>query len=408
MVRIAWVLNRLFQYLTPSTHANAHQPQLIMGLFSKIKGEFIDVIEWLDSSNDTIVHRFERYGNEIKNGAKLTVRESQVAVFVNEGQLADVFKPGMYTLETENLPLLSTLKGWKYGFKSPFKAEVYFVNTKQFLDQKWGTPSPITLSDDRFGMFEVRAFGSYAFRVHDAAMFLKEVVGTDDSFTTEQVQGQIRSLINTRFTDHLGENEIPVEKLASNVNELSQAAHETLKPELEADYGLNLTKFLVENVSMPEEIKKEIFEYSRLGRVNTQQLAQLKMAKSIETAAANEGMGGAGMGMGVGMGMGNMMTGMMAQNMQNMNQQGQPQGQPQQPAAGGPPPMPGQAMFYVAVNGQQTGPFPMATLQGMVGQGQLTPQTNVWKEGMAAWAAASAVPELTTLFGAVPPPPPPA
>src|SRR5579871_5298809 len=138
-----------------------------MGIFDKLKSEFIDIIEWTDSSNNTMVHRFERYGNEIKNQAKLTVRESQVAVFINEGKLADVFSPGMYTLTTENLPILSTLKGWKYGFNSPFKAEVYFVNTKNITDQKWGTKNPITVSDPEFGPVRVRAFGTYAFQVSD-------------------------------------------------------------------------------------------------------------------------------------------------------------------------------------------------------------------------------------------------
>ncbi|EKD41767.1 MAG: hypothetical protein ACD_73C00541G0001, partial [uncultured bacterium] len=144
-----------------------------MGLWDKIKGEFIDVIEWTDSSSDTMVYRFERQGNEIKNGAKLTVRESQMAVFVNEGQFADVFTPGLHTLTTQNLPILTTLKSWPHGFNSPFKAEVYFVNTKNFTDQKWGTKNPITLNDPRFGMVEIRAFGTFATRVIEPKLFLK-------------------------------------------------------------------------------------------------------------------------------------------------------------------------------------------------------------------------------------------
>src|SRR5574344_2648789 len=139
-----------------------------MGLLDKLRGEFIDIIEWIDDSNDTMVYRFERYQNEIKNGAKLTVREGQVAVFINEGQLADVFQPGMYTLNTQNLPILATLKGWKYGFNSPFKAEVYFVSTKQFVDLKWGTPNPVMLRDPEFGPIRIRAFGNYSIQVTDA------------------------------------------------------------------------------------------------------------------------------------------------------------------------------------------------------------------------------------------------
>ncbi len=176
-----------------------------MGLLKKIKGEFIDIIEWLDPTNDTIVHRFERHQNEIKMGAKLTVRESQVGVFINEGQIADVFEPGMHSLTTENMPILSTLKGWKYGFNSPFKAEVYFVNTKKFTDNKWGTPNPIMLRDPEFGPIRIRAFGNYEFRVKDATTFIKDIVGTDGSFTKDEVTDQLRNIILTRFTDAIGE-----------------------------------------------------------------------------------------------------------------------------------------------------------------------------------------------------------
>src|ERR1043165_3188366 len=172
-----------------------------MGLFDKLKNEFIDIIEWLDSSNDTIVWRFPRYQNEIKNGAKLTVRESQVAVFVNEGKIADVFQPGMYTLETQNIPILSTLKGWKYGFNSPFKAEVYFVNTRRFTDLKWGPKNPVMMPDKEFGMVRLRSFGTYEVRVKDAPTFLKEIVGTDDKFSTDEVSEQLRNILVSKFTN---------------------------------------------------------------------------------------------------------------------------------------------------------------------------------------------------------------
>jgi membrane protease subunit (stomatin/prohibitin family) len=154
-----------------------------MGLWDKLRGELIDIIEWLDPSNDTMVYRFERRGNEIKYGAKLTVREGQAAVFVNEGQIADVFPPGMYTLETSNLPIVSTLQGWKYGFESPFKAEVYFCSTRRFTDLKWGTKNPVMLRDPEFGPIRLRAFGAYAMRVSDPGTFIKEIVGTDGHFT---------------------------------------------------------------------------------------------------------------------------------------------------------------------------------------------------------------------------------
>ncbi len=176
-----------------------------MGIWNKITGQFIDIIEWLDNTQDTMVYRFERQDNEIKNGAQLIVRESQVAVFVNEGQIADIFQAGTYTLTTQNLPILSTLKGWKYGFNSPFKAEVYFVSAKNFVDRKWGTKNPIMVRDPEFGPIRLRAFGSYTIRVTDAAKFLKEVVGTNAEFTTDQITDQLRNLVVTRFTDIIGE-----------------------------------------------------------------------------------------------------------------------------------------------------------------------------------------------------------
>jgi len=361
-----------------------------MGIFDKLKSEFIDIIEWTDSTSNTLVHRFERYGNEIKNQAKLTVRESQVAVFINEGKLADVFSPGMYTLTTENLPILSTLKGWKYGFNSPFKAEVYFVNTKNVTDLKWGTKNPITVSDERFGMLELRAFGTYALRVKDAAVFIREIVGTEGDFTSEGIAEQLQSLIVTRFTDAIGEANLPVESYAAKTNEISTLIQGIIDPEFGA-YGLTITKFLIENVSMPEEIKKEIFELSRLAKVDLTKLAQMKAAKAIEKAAENPGgMAGAGVGMGVGFGLGNQMSNLFSQQAAA--------------APAGPPPLPTAASFFVAVNGQQSGPFDLATLQTMAGKNQLTRETLVWKQGMSGWLAAGQVAELSTVFSNLPPP----
>ncbi len=362
-----------------------------MGIFDKLKSEFVDIIEWTDSSNNTMVHRFERYGNEIKNQAKLTVRESQVAVFINEGKLADVFSPGMYTLTTENLPFLSTLKGWKYGFNSPFKAEVYFVNTKNITDQKWGTKNAITVSDDRFGMLELRAFGTYALRVKDAAVFIKEIVGTEGEFTSEGICEQLQSLIVTRFTDAIGEVNLPVESYAAKTNEISSLIQGIIDPEFGA-YGLTITKFLIENVSMPEEIKKEIFELSRLSKIDLTKLAQMKAAKAIEKAAENTGgIAGAGVGMGVGYAVGNQMTNLFA-------------AQQQSSTSSTPPPLPVAVSFFVAVNGQQSGPFDLATLQAMATRNQFNKDSLVWKQGMTGWLAAGQVTELNSVFSSVPPP----
>ncbi len=371
-----------------------------MGLFDSIRGEFIDIIEWTDDSNDTLVYRFERHDNEIKNAAKLVVREGQAAVLINEGKLADVFAPGTHTLETKNLPILSTLKGWKYGFDSPFKAEVYFISTRNFTDQKWGTKNPITLSDPRFGMLEIRAFGTYVIRVDDPTKFIKEIVGTDGHFTTDEISNQLRSMIVTRFTDAIGEAELPVEKYAANTNEISKLVKEIMQEEFNA-YGIELTKFLIENISMPEEIKKEIFELSRLDRIDLDKFAKIKAAKAIEKAAENEsGTAGAGMGMGMGFAMANQMGQAFAPK-QQQQQAAQP------PAGGAPPPIPVAETFHVVVNGQQSGPFDMGTLKQMVSQKQITKESLVWKQGMATWTAAGQVSTLSNLFGAVPPPLPP-
>lgn len=376
-----------------------------MSIWNKLKGEIIDIVEWLDPTNDTIVHRFERYNNEIKNGTQLIVRESQVAVLVDQGQIADVFQPGRYELKTDNVPILSTIKGWKYGFNSPFKCEVYFVNTKQFIDQKWGTRNPIILNDDRFGMLEIRSFGTYAIRVEDAGTFIREIVGTDGNFTSEKVTEQLRSIVVTRFTDAIGESKITVEMMAGSVNELSDLAHAQIQPEFK-EYGLDLTKFLIENVSMPEEIKKEIFELSRLDRIDLNKLAQMKAAKAMEKAAENPGgTAGAGIGMGMGFAMANQMGQVFNQPPAQQSQASAAQSGASQ--AGGPPPLPNAASWFLGINGAQEGPYDLSGLQNLIAQGKLNAETLVWSQGMSGWMKASEVDALKSLFGSVPPPLPP-
>jgi membrane protease subunit (stomatin/prohibitin family) len=371
----------------------------IMGLFDKLKGEFIDIIEWLDDSNDTMVYRFERYGNEIKNGAKLTVREAQVAVFINEGKLADVFQPGMYDLTTANLPVLSTLKGWVHGFNSPFKAEVYFVNTKRFTDLKWGTPNPIMLRDAEFGPIRLRAFGSYSIRITDGAVFLKEVVGTDGDFTKDEVVEQLRNIVVSRFTDALGESKIPALDLAANYDELGKFMEEKIGGEF-GEYGLQLVKLLVENISLPPAVEEALDKRSSMGILgNLNQYSQFQAANAMESAAKNpNGTASGGIGMGMGFAMANQMGNAMSGNQQQQNQAA---------PAGGPPPIPQTVSYYVAVNGQQTGPFDMNVLKQKVLSGELTRDSMVWKNGMAAWSAAGTVAELNSVFGQVPPPLPP-
>ncbi len=373
-----------------------------MGLLNKLKNELIDIVEWLDPSNDTVVHRFERYQNEIKMGAKLTVRESQVAVFINEGQIADVYSPGMYTLTTENMPILSTLKGWKYGFNSPFKAEVYFVNTKKFLDNKWGTPNPVMLRDAEFGPVRIRAFGIYEFRVVDAALFIKDIVGTDGQFTTDQITGQLRNIIITRFTDAVAESKIPVLDMAANYNEFSEIVGKEIIEEYK-NYGLEMTKFLVSNISLPQNVEEALDKRSSMGIIgNMNQYTQFQAANAMEAAATNPGGGGASEGMGMGMGLA-----MASTMMNNMNQATQQPMQQQQTTGAAAPPPPPVLSFFVVVNGQQAGPYDINTLKQLATKGELTKETLVWKQGMANWMAAGQVPELTQVFGATPPPVPP-
>jgi membrane protease subunit (stomatin/prohibitin family) len=360
-----------------------------MGIFDKLKGELIDIIEWTDDSANTMIWRFPRYENEIKYGAQLIVRESQQAIFVNEGQIADVFVPGRYVLETQNIPLLTTLKGWKYGFKSPFKTEVYFVSTKNFTDQKWGTKNPIMLRDAEFGPVRLRAFGTFALKVNDAGKFVKEIAGTQAHFTTEEVAEQLRNLIITRFTDAVGESKIPVLDLAANYDELSKFISGKINPEFD-EYGLALTKFLVENISLPAEVEQMLDKRSSMGILgNLNQYAQFQAANAMEAVAKNPG-GNASSGMELGMGFA------MAQKMgEAFNQKDQKQATP--------PPIP-TAAYFIAVGAQQQGPLALNVIQDMITQGLLARDTLVWKQGMADWAKASDADDLKGLFGAAPPP----
>jgi membrane protease subunit (stomatin/prohibitin family) len=374
-----------------------------MDIWRKLAAELVDIVEWIDSptSNpaNTLVYRFERYQNEIKHGAKLVVREGQAAVFVNEGQIADVFTPGTYTLETKNLPILATLKGWKYGFNSPFKAEAYFVSTRQFTNLKWGTSNPIMRRDPEFGPVRLRAFGTYAIKCTEPGTLIKEIVGTSGKFTIDGIQDQLRNLIVTRFADILGESKIPMLDLAGNLNELGTFLAGEVTPTF-TTYGLSVPTVLVENISLPPEVEQALDKRSSMGVIgNLNAYTQFQTAEAIRDAAKNPSGGAASAG--VGLGAGFAMAQQMGQAMNQANQSGTGF-QPVQP-----PPIPGATMFFVALNQQQTGPFDLATLSSKARSGELTRDTLVWKQGMAAWAAAGSVAELATVFGSIPPPIPP-
>jgi membrane protease subunit (stomatin/prohibitin family) len=369
-----------------------------MGLWDKLKGQLIDVIEWLDDSSDTMVYRFYRPENEIMNGARLIVRESQAAAFVNQGQLADVFMPGTYTLATANLPILSKLQGWKYGFESPFKAEVYFVSTRAFTDRKWGTKNPIMLRDAEFGPVRLRAFGTYAVKVKYPPVFLREVVGTNSRFSVDEINDQLRDLVTTRFAEVLGASKIPALDLAGNYGQLASLICSKIEPDF-AGFGMELVKLLVENISLPPEVEAAMDKRSSMGVLgNMQAYTQYQTANAIGDAAKNPGgIAGMGVGMGAGVAIG--------------QQFAQSLSAPPASAASstmGPPPLPGAVSYFVAIDGHQQGPFDQSKLQDAVSQGKLTPATLVWTQGMAKWTPAGEVPALSGLLASVPPPLPPA
>lgn len=362
-----------------------------MGLWDKLWGEFVDVIEWTDDSTDTLVYRFERYGNEIKYGAMLTVREGQKAVFVNEGKVADVFDPGMYKLETNNLPVLSTLEGWTHGFESPFKAEVYFFNTRRFVDLKWGTRNPLMLRDREFGGVRLRAFGSYAIRVEDPVTFLREIVGTDGHFTTDEITHQLRNMIVARFSNVLGKTDIPVLDLAGNYDQLGEYVNQKISPELD-EYGLELTRFLVENISLPPEVEAALDKRTSMGLVgNLNDYVTFQTGNSMEKAAENPS-GGASDAIGLGVGVA------MAQQLGQ-----QLGGQNQNVLTGQPPEIP-QTMYYVAEGSVKAGPFSELQVASKIEAGQVTGESLVWAQGMAQWEQASTVAGLKPLLAKQPPP----
>jgi len=364
----------------------------------KIKGEFVDIIQWTDDTRDTVVWRFPRYENQIKMGARLTVRESQVAVFVSEGQLADVFQPGMYALETANLPVLSTLKGWAHGFSSPFRAEVYFVNTRQFTDQKWGTQNPIMMRDAEFGMVRVRAFGAYTFQVHDPAVLLRQLVGTDPEFRTEEVSEFIRQSVVARVATALAGAGVAVLDLAAHQNEIALRLAPIISEDLQ-HLGLTVPRFIIENVSLPAEVEQRMDARTSMAVLgNLDQYTKLEAAEAIGTAAANPG-GTAGLGMGIGAG-----AALGAQLANALQPTAVPVPPPAGPPAAVPPPLPGTTQWYLGINGEQVGPMNPTEVAARVSDGSATLDTLVWRAGMEAWTRLGDVPELA---GATPPPLPP-
>ena len=276
-----------------------------MDIGKRIRGEFVDVIDWSEDGSDTLVWRFERQGNAIKWGAQLIVREGQQAVFVNEGRIADAFGPGRYRLETRNLPLLTSLLALPTALESPFKAEVLFVATRQFTDRKWGTRHPLILRDPELGPIRLRGFGSYSLRVADPIQLIRELSGSNPHFSVEQISEQLRNLITSRLADLLGDSRQPVLDLASRYDELAAALRSRLAAEW-AGYGLELTTLLIENLTLPPEVEAALDRRTAIGL--TGDLAAFRTYQegiALEKAAANPGgsaAAGAGLAMGFGLG----------------------------------------------------------------------------------------------------------
>jgi membrane protease subunit (stomatin/prohibitin family) len=279
-----------------------------MSIFSK---QLIDVIQWTEPADGTLAYRYPMEDMEIQNGGKLTVRDSQMAVFVNEGRVADVFAPGLYTLTTQTLPILTYLKNWDKGFRSPFKSDVYYFSLRLQTDQRWGTATPITIRDKEFGAVRVRGYGIYAYKIADPKIFHQKLSGTRDIYQVADLEGQLRDTIVARMTDTFAQSSVPFLDMAANQAELGQKVADNLKPSF-AELGLSLETFVVENISLPEELQKLLDDRIGMNMVGDMgRYTKFQTARSLPIAAANEGGGAAGIGVGLGAGLS------MAQNMMN-------------------------------------------------------------------------------------------
>ncbi len=305
-----------------------------MALMDFIKKQFIDIIQWTETGDGTLAWRFPMAEMEIQNGASLTVRESQVAVFVNEGKVADVFGPGMYKLTTQTLPVLTYLKNWDKLFESPFKSDVYFFSTRQQVDQKWGTPQPITIRDKDFGAVRLRAFGNYSFRIGDAKLFHTEISGTRDIYSVADLDGQLRGLVLQNISDAIASSGMPFLDLAANQIEFAQALAAQLVPAFAA-IGIKLENITVQNVSLPEELQKILDQKIGMGMVGNDmgKFMQYQTAQAIPKFAEGSGNGGGGiagdaMGLGAGVALGQVLAQNLSQGLSQNNPAAAPQQQP--------------------------------------------------------------------------------
>ncbi|GIW23027.1 MAG: hypothetical protein KatS3mg068_2034 [Candidatus Sericytochromatia bacterium] len=360
-----------------------------MGFWDKLKGEFIDIIEWLDESDNTIVYKFERYGNEIKYGAKLIVRESQTAIFVNEGKIADIFKPGTYTLETKNMPIMTTLNNWAHGFKSPFKAEVYFVSNKIFSNLKWGTKNPIILRDPEFGPIRIRAFGTFSIRVKDPVSVVRSVSGTSSQFTVQSIHDNLRNFAISRFTDAVSTSRIPILDLAASYDELGNFIKSKISPDFE-EFGFEVVSFVVENVSLPEEVEKVLDKRTSMGIIgNLNSYTQFQVSESMTKNNLSSPISDI-LSLGVGLSMSNQLVNNLSSKQI-------------------PPPIK-QDSYYIYLNNQKEGPLNLNQVIDLIKSNKVNNDTLIWKNGLLEWVKISSLTEFKNLVNenipTLPPPPP--
>ncbi|MBM4369209.1 MAG: SPFH domain-containing protein [Deltaproteobacteria bacterium] len=364
------------------------------------KAQFLDVIQWLDDTPNTLVYRFPVFQQAIQDGGKLVVREGQAAVFVAEGRLSDVFGPGTYEISTKNTPIASFFSSIKYALNYPYKGDIYFISTRQFTDQKWGTANPIPMRDADLGVVRIRAFGAFAFRITDPAVFMREIVGTAGLFTTEEITGQLRRKLVSALADTIGESKIPVLDLVAQYMDLGDALRQRLTGWFQANYGITLTDFVVENVSVPPEVEKMMDTHARMKLAGNQQDYLAFQAAENIGGAMRQGGGGGGNAMmdaGIGLAMGQALGARLGQAMN-----------PAAPAAAPamPPPLPPAMVFHYAGPDnvpQNLGPADIAARVRANPAGRHL----AWREGMAGWTNAADVPEVRAHLGALPPPLPP-
>ncbi len=380
-----------------------------MSLWNMLKqhagAQFMEVIDWTDDTRDTMLYRYPTFNQAITDNSKLVVREGQAAVFVSEGQLSEVFGPGTYSLDTRNAPMMRFFQSIMYKMEEPYKGDILFINTTQFTDNGWGTPKPFMLRDAEFGPVRIRAFGIYSFRVTDPATFIRQIVGTDGLFTTDEITGQLKKKLVSTAQSSIAKAKMPILDLAMAYGDLGDSLRGDMNPTFQEAYGITITDFTISNISLPDEVEKALDNRSKMGILgDLNAYTQLKAADAIEVAAGNTGIGGMGVGMGVGFGMGNQVGAQMGRASQSGGQFNPHTGM-QPPPQATPPPLQSEPTFHYNGPGGQ-GQFTVSQIvEKLISDRDGNHQ--VWAAGWPAWKSASEVPEITSkLPPAVAPPPP--